>query len=129
LQFDFTLKADQVATQFKLAVEAQIQAFEAQMLRVIHALTPLQLAVLCVLAAQGEKYAPFEEATLAAYKKALKTHSPSDKTNIDVSNVQQALLALQEKSLVWKEKRGVYALEESHTAELLEQAHLLSWQL
>jgi len=39
--------------------------------------------------------------------------------------VQQALGALQEKALVWRERRGVYALEESSVAELLAEHRML----
>ena len=35
-------------------------------------------------------------------------------------------MALQEKALIWKERRGVYSLEELATAELLEQTKLLN---
>ena len=44
---------------------------------------------------------------------------------IDTSNVQQALAALQDKSLIWREKRGVYALEEAGTASVMRGAGLL----
>jgi hypothetical protein len=44
----------------------------------------------------------------------------------DVPGVQQALIALQEKSLVWKAARGVYDLEETATDKrLMAQAGLL----
>jgi hypothetical protein len=40
-------------------------------------------------------------------------------SKVDVTTVQQALLALQDKSLVWKESRGVYALEDASIIDLL----------
>ena len=41
----------------------------------------------------------------------------------DLSNVQQVLVALQEKGLVWKAARGVYALEDTSLGELLLQGY------
>jgi hypothetical protein len=43
----------------------------------------------------------------------------------DVGNVQQALYALQEKKLVWRASRGVYAIEEHSITEVLQSAGLL----
>lgn len=125
LRFDFELKPKDVPARFAAAVDEQIKAAEMQTLRVIHALTPLQSTVLRVLAAQKEDFAPFENATMLTYAKVLAEISPDEKLNPDVSNVQQALMALQEKMLIWKERRGVYSLEDSATAELLEQNQLL----
>ena len=119
IRFDFSLNPADVARRFAQAVEDQIQAADQQTLRVIHALTPLQLAVLSVLSDKGDTYAPFEGATFDAYRAALTAIAPDEITKPDVPNVQQALVALQEKSLVWKEKRGVYALEDSTLTELL----------
>ena len=119
VRFDFELEADKTQQRFAQAVEQQIQAADAQTLRVIHALTPLQSAVLRVLAARQDRYAPFEEATIAAYRAVLARIAPDEKLNPDVSNTQAALQALQDKSLIWREKRGVYALEETGLADLL----------
>lgn len=125
LRFDFTLTAAQAGVAFAKAVDEQIEAADLQTLRVINALTPLQSAVLRVLAHDGEKYAPFESGTMKRYKSALSLLAPDEEASAEVSNIQAALAALQEKSLVWKEKRGVYSLEESTTAELLRQHGLL----
>ena len=62
---------------------------------------------------------------MAMYKAALQSFAPGDPVSADVPNVQQALVALQEKALVWKERRGVYALEESSLADLLQGNGLL----
>ena len=97
----------------------QIEALDTQTLRVIHALTPLQSAVLRVLAEQAGQYSPFEDATIAADQAVSNRLAPQETVRADVSNVHQALLALQDKALVWKEKRGVYALEDSTMAQLL----------
>ena len=40
-------------------------------------------------------------------------------------NVQQALTALQEKALVWRAARGIYALEDASLRDLLEQEGML----
>jgi hypothetical protein len=126
LRFAFDLRAEDVPTQFALAVEAQIEASNQELLRVVHSLTPLQSAVLRVLAARGNDYAPFEAATVAAYQAVLQaTGQPTD-AKADVPGVQQALLALQEKSLVWRAARGVYALEEASLSELMAADGLLA---
>ena len=44
----------------------------------------------------------------------------------DTANVQQALIALQDKSLVWRAARGVYALEDTFLAELMRNAGMLA---
>lgn len=125
LRFDFELEPKDVPARFASAVDEQIKAVEMQTLRVIHALTPLQSTVLRVLAARKEHFAPFESATMSAYAAVLAAISPDEQLKPDVSNVQQALMALQEKALIWKERRGVYSLEELATEELLEQNKLL----
>ena len=78
----------------------------------IRSLTPLQTSVLRVLAQQGERYAPFEASTMNEYRQVLSAIAPQDDVVVDTSNVQSALTALQEKELIWRERRGVYALED-----------------
>jgi hypothetical protein len=56
LRFDFDLQPEEVPERFSRAVEEQIEASNAEQLRVVHSLTPLQSAVLCVLASQGPAY-------------------------------------------------------------------------
>ncbi len=131
LRFDFELLPDDVPQRFARAVLEQIEAANAEQLRVVHSLTPLQSAVLRVLACKGQNYAPFETATLRAYQQLLNTIAPNTNTNTntnstaDVPNVQQALTALQEKALVWRASRGIYALEDASLRDLLAQAGLL----
>lgn len=125
LRFNFDLGSAGVAEEFGKAVSAQIEAADAQTMRVIRSLTPLQSVVLRVLTVQAEQYAPFDEESMTLYKNALKKMAPEERLIPDLSNVQQSLAALQEKGLVWREKRGVYALEESTTAELLKARGLL----
>jgi hypothetical protein len=94
--------------------------------KVIHSLTPIQLAVLRVMAASGNDYAPFEAATMDKYRRAMQLAGlqPED-VKADVPGVQQALIALQEKKLVWRAARGVYAVEEQSVIDLLLAGGLL----
>lgn len=125
IRFDFNIGPADAAAAFAKAVDEQIEEADLQTLRVIQALTPLQSAVLRVLAREGEKYAPFEAGTMERYRAMLSALAPGETMVPEVSNVQAALGALQDKSLVWKEKRGVYSLEESMTAELMRRHGLL----
>lgn len=125
LRFEFGLEPAQVPERFAAAVEEQIKASNDELLRVVHSLTPLQSAVLKVLAKRGGEYAPFEAATLRDYQAVLQAASPDGEGRADVPAVQQALIALQDKALVWRAARGVYALEEASLAELMRQRGLL----
>lgn len=124
LRFDFELDPLDGPARFAEEVLMQIESANAGMLRIVHSLPPLQSAVLRVMACTGEDYAPFEAATLDLYRQALAL-SGNPTVNADVPAVQQALIALQEKGLAWKAARGVYALEETGLADLLDQAGLL----
>ncbi len=126
LRFEFGLAPRDVPARFEAAVQEQIDASDSEMLRVVHSLTPLQAAVLKVLARRGSGYAPFEAATLQAYQAVLQAANPAGDAKADVPAVQQALIALQEKALVWRAARGVYALEEATLAELMAQQGLLA---
>lgn len=110
---------------FERAVAEQIEAADAQTLRIVQALTPLQSAVLRVLAAQGAGYAPFDARAMDLYRRVLHRIAPDEEVRPDTSNVQQTLAALQDKALIWKERRGVYALEEAATATVMRRAGLL----
>ncbi|RVU45944.1 ATP-binding protein [Rubrivivax rivuli] len=125
LRFEFGLAPAEVPERFAGAVEVQIKASNDELLRVVHSLTPLQSAVLKVLAKRGGDYAPFEAATLRDYQAVLQAASPEGEGRADVPAVQQALIALQDKALVWRAARGVYALEEASLAELMRQHGLL----
>ena len=50
---------------------------------------------------------------------------PPEEVKADVPGVQQALIALQEKKLVWRAARGVYAVEERSVIDLLLAGRLL----
>lgn len=121
LRFDFELEAADVPNRFAEAVDEQIEAATTETMRVVHALTPLQTAVLCVLAKSGTNYRPFEAVTLEKYREALKAAGESTEAaaKIDVPSTQAALQALQDKSLIWRASRGVYALEDASLRDVL----------
>jgi hypothetical protein len=83
-------------------------------------LTPIQLAILRVMAAMKQDYAPFESATILRYRKAMELAGvPADDIKADVPGIQAGLLALQEKKLIWRAARGIYAIEEQSVVDLL----------
>ncbi len=126
LIFDLAVQRGEYAARLEALVQEQIEASNAEALRVVHSLTPLQSAVLRVLALAGVDYAPFEQDTMERYKAVLLKSAPAAKLEPDTANVQQALLALQDKSLVWRAARGVYALEDTFLAELMRKAGMLA---
>jgi hypothetical protein len=125
IRFDFMLDPKDIPEKFETAVLNQIASSEREILRVINSLTPLQTAVLRVLSARLSDFAPFQEETMTAYKAVLHDIAPQEKVEPDGSNVQQALMALQTKALIWKEARGVYAIEESSTIDLMRAQGML----
>lgn len=125
LRFDFGLQAQEVPGRFRDAVRRQIEESNSEVLRIVHSLTPAQSTVLRVMAARGKDYAPFEAATLAAYAQVLKATTGNPEAALDVTQAQSALQALQDKALVWRAARGVYALEEGSLAELMAAQGLL----
>jgi hypothetical protein len=119
-RFDFEIDVETGADKFAEEVRRLTDEMNQVQLGVIHSLTPIQSAVLRVMAAARENYAPFEAATLEKYRKAMTQAGLSvDDAKADVPGVQQALIALQEKKLVWKAARGVYAIEEQSIFDLL----------
>ena len=121
LRFEFGVEKKDIASRFYKEVQLEIDSTNKEAMRVIHSLTPLQSAVFRVLATAGPDYAPFEAKTMVMYQGAMSTISPESDVAPDLSNVQQALVALQDKGLVWKAARGVYALEDTSLGELLIQ--------
>jgi hypothetical protein len=126
LIFDLAVQPGEYAMRLQALVQEQIEASNAEALRVVHSLTPLQSAVLRVLALAGADYAPFEQDTMERYKAVLLKTAPAAKVEPDTANVQQALLALQDKSLVWRAARGIYALEDTFLADLMRKAGMLA---
>ncbi|MEI6026559.1 MAG: ATP-binding protein [Betaproteobacteria bacterium] len=111
--------ADRLDDAFEAAVEAAIEESDEAMLKVVRALTPLQGAVLRVMAMQAESYTPYAAASLAAYTEQLGQLDPGSTVKVDVPNVQSALEALQGKSLAWRAAHGEYALEDQGLVELM----------
>jgi hypothetical protein len=125
LVYDLEARPGQFAGRLHGLIQAQVRASNDDALRVVHSLTPLQSAVLRVLASAGDAYAPFEAQTMERYRATLAAIAPAAKVEPETNNVQQALVALQDKALVWKAARGVYALEDSFLADLMHQAGML----
>lgn len=118
--------ADRLDDAFEAAVEAAIEESDQAMLKVVRALTPLQGAVLRVMAIQAEDYTPYAAASLAAYTEQLGQLDPGSTVKVDVPNVQSALEALQGKSLAWRAAHGEYALEDQGLVELMRSKGLLA---
>lgn len=125
LVYDLEVHPGQYAQRLHQLIQEQVRISNEEILRVVHSLTPLQSAVLRVMAMAGADYAPFEAQTMARYRATLAAIAPGARVEPETHNVQQALLALQDKALVWKAARGVYALEDTHLAELMRQAGML----
>ena len=100
MRYNLTAEPQQTAELFEQAVREQIAEAEAMTLRVVHSLTPLQSAVLRVMAANERQFSPYEAETMAAYQQTLAQIAPGNDLKPDTSNVQQALGALQDKSLI-----------------------------
>lgn len=115
-----------VDDRFESAVIKTIEESDEALLKIVRALTPLQGAVLRVLASQADKYAPYASASLAEYATELKRLDATSKVNVDVPNVQSALEALQVKTLVWRAAHGEYALEEQSLADLMRTSGMLT---
>lgn len=119
-RFDFEIDAAAGPDKFAAEVRRLAEEMNAVQRKVIHSLTPIQIAVLRVMAASGNDYAPFEAATMGKYRDAMQVAGlAAEDTRADVPAVQQALIALQEKKLVWRAARGVYAVEEQGVIDLL----------
>ena len=117
---------DRLDDAFEAAVEAAIEESDEAMLKVVRALTPLQGAVLRVMAMQAENYTPYAAASLAAYTEQLGQLDPGSTVKVDVPNVQSALEALQGKSLAWRAAHGEYALEDQGLVDLMRSKGLLA---
>lgn len=126
IRFDFFIDPENVRERFAELVRAQADELNANLKKVIHSLTPIQSAVIRVMGSMGESYAPFEAPTMALYAAAMKQAGIAESDiKVEVPGVQQALIALQEKNLVWKASRGVYAVDEHVIVDLLRADGLL----
>ncbi len=113
--------ADKIERQAMQVLRDGIQ----EQLRIVHSLTPLQSSVFRVMAVAERDYAPFETQTLEKYRAVLRATAPGETVNVDAASVQSALEGLQSKNLVWKEARGIYAIEDRSIREVLADAGML----
>lgn len=122
IRLDPTVDPKAILVRFAELVRAQVEALNANLKMVIHSLTPIQSAVIRVMGAKGESFAPYESSTMELYAKATESTgvAPSE-PKIEVEDVQLALMALQEKKLVWKTSRGVYTIEEQIVVDMLRE--------
>ena len=96
-------------------------------LALVGLLSPLQSAVLRVLAAQGRNFVPFWTRTMDTYRMVIEVDDGNEATEpINLHTVQAALDALKEKGFLWRSVHGVYALEEFGIREALEEGGLLT---
>ena len=109
-----------IPERLKLAIEEEVRAVDEAQMRVVRSLTALQSAVLREMASSGTGYAPFEQATMDRYQVTLHQIAPSSTVLPNDTNVQSALASLQKRGLVWRAARGVYALEDSRLATLMQ---------
>ncbi|MDN3219706.1 ATP-binding protein [Pseudomonas nunensis] len=126
IRFDLPVDPESTLVRFAELVRAQAEELNANLKTVIHSLTPIQSAVICVMGAKGEGFAPFESSTMELYAKAIANAGiVTSEPRVEVLDVQLALIALQEKKLVWKTSRGVYSIEEQMIVDLLREDGLL----
>lgn len=125
-RFEFDLDVATLPQKFTDEVRRLAEELNEVQRGVIHSLTPIQSAVLRVMAAADRHYAPFEAATLEKYRKAMQSSGVQpEEIKADVPGVQQALIALQDKKLIWRAARGVYAVEENSIVDILKADGLL----
>ena len=120
IRFDFAIDPTAIPDRFAQLVREQADELHANLRKVLRSLTPIQSAVIRIMSVMGDAYAPFEAPTLLLYAKAMATAGVEPSAiKVEVTGVQQALIALQEKKLVWKASRGVYAVDEHVIIDLL----------
>ena len=123
---DFELGADEdPGARLAGLVALEIERVDAEALGELHALTPLQSTVLREMAERGKAFAPFEAATMSRYARTLAAIDPDGERVPNTPNVQAALQALQERGLVWRASRGVYAIEDERYVELMRREGMI----
>ncbi|MDB5983482.1 MAG: hypothetical protein JWQ69_4497 [Pseudomonas sp.] len=127
VEFLFDASPADAFREFALEVKRKADESNAATMQLVRSLTPLQSAVLKVMAVTGTDFAPFEAGTLTLYRKALSLAGVDEQElKADVASIQTALAALQEKKLAWRASRGVYYLEDLLLVEMLDKAGLLA---
>ncbi|RZI58159.1 MAG: ATP-binding protein [Rubrivivax sp.] len=118
---------EEAAAVFAETIESRADSRIQNLLALIGLLSPLQSAVLRVLAAQGRRFVPFWNRTLETFRLVIEQDDGNDVDEpINVETVQQALDALKDKGFLWRSVHGVYALEEFGIREALEEGRLLT---
>lgn len=118
IRLDLAPPSTPVFERLVAAVRSQTRIADDEKVPVINALTPIQHAVLRVMAQMGPQYVPFRPQTLRFYDAAMAEIGATD-LKADSGNVQAALTALQEKGLVWRARRGAYDIEDYAIKKLL----------
>ncbi|MET3120690.1 hypothetical protein AAKU67_000268 [Oxalobacteraceae bacterium GrIS 2.11] len=91
-------------------------------------LPAVQAAVVVVMAWMGDDFAPFRPQTIQYYSTVFKQLSGTKMPDAKESNIQYALEALREKSMIWKSARGVYAIEDTQHRTWLREEFTLEPQ-
>lgn len=112
---------------FADTVESHAQMWVNKLLGMVGLLSPLQSAVLRVLAAQGQRFVPFWTRTMETYRLVIELDDGNEATEpINIQTVQEALETLRKKGFLWCSVHGAYALEEFGIKEALEEGGLLT---
>lgn len=117
------LAATTIDAQFELAVGRAIEESDESLPKIVRALTPLQGAVLRVVAKRGENYSPYAAASLAAYAEELGRPDATSTVNVDVPNVRTSLEALQTKALVWRASGPRFRPERAPSPNILNNSY------
>ena len=126
LAFDLISAEGSSTRRLTALIDREIETANTAMLEELASLTTIQSAVLRELATAGKSFAPFEAATLQRYATRMSALSGEpDAPAPPVTSVQRALTGLQKRGLVWRAVRGVYALEDTHLADVMAEAGLL----
>ncbi|MBO9686729.1 ATP-binding protein [Roseateles chitosanitabidus] len=112
---------------FAQVVEARARARVHNLLGQVGLLSPLESAVLRVMAAQGQNFVPFWTRTMETYRMVIEVDDGNASAEaIDLASVRQALETLKDKGFLWRSVHGSYALEEFGIKEALEEGGLLT---
>ena len=112
LAFRFEVTENNVDIIFQEIVASKLNEGKQIFLQQLNSLPPLQAAVMTVIALTGSAFAPYRPQTMLMYKDICGriSHGP---VKMEDTDVQYALEALRDKTLIWNSARGVYAIEDS----------------
>lgn len=106
-------------------VRCRASEMDAALASLIQNLKPIELAIIRVMHINGENYAPFDAPTMSLYAEEVELSGAAGEVRIEVPSVQQALISLQEKNLIWRASRGTYGLEQQAWPELIQKYRLV----